>query len=52
MDPVEWTGWQAIDAAEQALGAARGCARVKIADRTTLLSHRPPSPRLSTPRRG
>ncbi len=43
VDPVEWTGWQAIDAAEQALGAARGCARVKIADRTTLLSTaRPP----------
>ncbi|HYT09808.1 MAG TPA: FAD-dependent oxidoreductase, partial [Mycobacteriales bacterium] len=35
--PVEWTGWEAIDAAEQVLGAARGCARVKIADRATLL---------------
>lgn len=35
--PVEWSGWQAIDAAEQALGADRDCARVKIADRTTLL---------------
>jgi ferredoxin/flavodoxin---NADP+ reductase len=37
VDPVEWTGWQAIDAAEQALGAVRGCVRVKIADRRTLL---------------
>ena len=35
---VGWSGWQAIDAAEQALGAARDCARVKIADRGTLLS--------------
>lgn len=34
---VEWAGWQAIDAAERDLGAARGCARVKIADRATLL---------------
>jgi ferredoxin/flavodoxin---NADP+ reductase len=37
VDPVEWVGWQAIDAAEQALGADRGCARVKIADRKALL---------------
>ena len=37
-DPVEWTGWQAIDAAEQALRADRGCARVKIADRKALLA--------------
>jgi len=35
--PVDWTGWKAIDAAEQELGAARDCARVKIADRATLL---------------
>jgi NADPH-dependent glutamate synthase beta subunit-like oxidoreductase len=34
---VEWAGWEAIDAAEQALGADRDCARVKIADRDTLL---------------
>jgi ferredoxin--NADP+ reductase len=34
---VGWTGWEAIDAAERALGAARDCARVKIADRETLL---------------
>jgi ferredoxin--NADP+ reductase len=34
---VGWTGWEAIDAAEQALGADRDCARVKIADRETLL---------------
>jgi ferredoxin--NADP+ reductase len=38
VDPVEWCGWQAIDAAEQALGAGRGCARVKIADRPGLLA--------------
>jgi len=35
--PVEWTGWEAIDAAERELGVARGCDRVKIADRATLL---------------
>lgn len=35
--PVEWAGWQAIDAAEQALGVGRDCVRVKIADRETLL---------------
>lgn len=35
--PVEWTGWEAIDAAERDLGAARGGDRVKIADRRTLL---------------
>jgi ferredoxin--NADP+ reductase len=34
---VDWSGWEAIDAAERALGAARDCARVKIADRETLL---------------
>ena len=34
---VPWTGWEAIDAAERDLGVARGCARVKIADRATLL---------------
>jgi ferredoxin/flavodoxin---NADP+ reductase len=37
VDPVGWAGWEAIDAAEQALGAARDCVRVKIADRATLL---------------
>lgn len=35
---VGWAGWQAIDAAEQALGADRDTARVKIADRDTLLA--------------
>jgi ferredoxin--NADP+ reductase len=35
--PVGWSGWEAIDAAERALGADRNCARVKIADRDTLL---------------
>ena len=34
---VGWSGWEAIDAAERALGAARDCARVKIADREALL---------------
>jgi ferredoxin--NADP+ reductase len=38
VDPVEWSGWQAIDAAERALGADRGCVRVKIADRRALLA--------------
>lgn len=35
---VTWAGWQAIDAAEQALGAAAGRTRVKIADRKALLT--------------
>ena len=34
---VAWSGWEAIDAAERELGAARDCARVKIADREALL---------------
>jgi ferredoxin/flavodoxin---NADP+ reductase len=34
---VSWSGWQAIDEAERALGAERDCVRVKIADRDTLL---------------
>ena len=37
---VDWAGWEAIDAAEKALGAARDCARIKIADRETLLRRR------------
>ena len=35
---VTWQGWEAIDAAEQALGAAVGRNRVKIADRDELLA--------------
>ena len=35
--PVGWSGWEAIDAAERALGADRNGNRVKIADRETLL---------------
>ena len=34
---VTWAGWEAIDAAEQALGIAAGRARIKIADREALL---------------
>jgi len=34
---VTWAGWEAIDAAEQALGAAAGRTRIKIADRMALL---------------
>jgi ferredoxin--NADP+ reductase len=34
---VVWDGWSAIDAAELALGPARGGTRVKIADRALLL---------------
>jgi ferredoxin--NADP+ reductase len=34
---VTWAGWQAIDAAEQALGVAAGRTRIKIADREALL---------------
>ncbi|MGH3687225.1 MAG: FAD-dependent oxidoreductase [Pseudonocardiaceae bacterium] len=33
---VTWAGWEAIDAAEQALGAAAGRTRIKIADRVAL----------------
>jgi ferredoxin--NADP+ reductase len=36
--PVTWAGWKAIDAAEQALGAAGGRKRIKITDRVALLS--------------
>jgi ferredoxin--NADP+ reductase len=35
---VTWAGWEAIDAAERALGAAAGRTRIKIADRASLLS--------------
>lgn len=35
---VSWAGWQAISAAEEALGAAAGRTRVKIADRKALLT--------------
>ncbi len=35
---VTWQGWEAIDAAEQALGAAAGRTRVKIAGRQALLT--------------
>ncbi len=35
---VTWAGWQAISAAEEALGAATGRTRVKIADRDALLA--------------
>ncbi len=34
---VTWTGWEAIDAAERALGVAAGRTRIKIADRASLL---------------
>jgi ferredoxin--NADP+ reductase len=34
---VTWTGWEAIDAAERALGAAVGRTRIKITDRAALL---------------
>jgi ferredoxin--NADP+ reductase len=34
---VTWAGWEAIDAAERALGVAAGRTRVKITDRAALL---------------
>jgi ferredoxin--NADP+ reductase len=34
---VTWAGWEAIDAAERALGAAVGRTRIKITDRAALL---------------
>jgi ferredoxin--NADP+ reductase len=34
---VTWAGWEAIDAAERALGAAAGRTRIKIVDRAALL---------------
>ncbi|MBV9029539.1 MAG: FAD-dependent oxidoreductase [Pseudonocardiales bacterium] len=34
---VTWAGWEAIDAAEQALGVAAGRTRIKIANREALL---------------
>ncbi|MGH3669458.1 MAG: hypothetical protein ACRDSH_02305, partial [Pseudonocardiaceae bacterium] len=33
---ITWAGWEAIDAAEQALGVAAGRTRIKIADREAL----------------
>lgn len=38
VDVVTWAGWQAISAAEEALGAATGRTKVKIADREALLT--------------
>lgn len=35
---VTWSGWEAIDAAEQALGAAVGRSRIKIAELQALLA--------------
>jgi ferredoxin/flavodoxin---NADP+ reductase len=35
---VSWAGWEAIDAAEQALGVAAGRTRIKIANREALLT--------------
>ena len=35
---VTWAGWEAIDAAEQALGVAAGRARIKISDREALIA--------------
>lgn len=32
VEPVEWSGWQALDAHERALGVAQGRPRVKIVD--------------------
>jgi len=37
IEVVNWTGWQAIELAEAALGEAQGRDRVKIADRVELL---------------
>jgi len=37
IEVVKWTGWQAIELAEAALGEAQGRDRVKIADRAELL---------------
>jgi ferredoxin--NADP+ reductase len=34
---ITWAGWEAIDAAEQALGVAAGRTRIKIVDREALL---------------
>ena len=34
---VTWAGWEAIDAAERALGVAVGRTRIKIVDRAALL---------------
>jgi ferredoxin--NADP+ reductase len=37
VEVVSWAGWEAIDAAERALGVTAGRTRVKIADRAALL---------------
>lgn len=36
--PVEWTGWEVLDAHEQALGAAQGRERVKVVPREEMLA--------------
>ena len=42
---VDWDGWLRIDAAERAIGEARGRERTKIVDRAELLRHAaPPEP--------
>ena len=41
---VLWSGWQAIDAAELALGASQGRERAKISDRAALLTAADPRP--------
>ena len=37
VEVITWSGWEAIDAAEQALGLASGRSRIKIANRAELL---------------
>jgi ferredoxin/flavodoxin---NADP+ reductase len=37
VEVITWAGWEAIDAAEQALGLASGRSRIKIANRAELL---------------
>jgi ferredoxin/flavodoxin---NADP+ reductase len=37
IEVITWAGWEAIDAAEQALGVAAGRTRIKITDREALL---------------
>lgn len=38
VDPVEWSGWMALDAHEQALGAPHGRDRIKVVPREEMLA--------------
>ncbi|NUU16989.1 FAD-dependent oxidoreductase [Cellulomonas humilata] len=38
IDPIEWSGWQLLDAYEQSLGAAQGRERIKVVPREEMVA--------------